>query len=209
MVRERESKEFRYSSDQDIGDADFIFADFNTEGVNPCYNETYMDTLCPLISTELDEAAETEIIAAFRAFLCKEKTQWEISVIQPLPGALRIRLQHTRAWMLDDIGTEGLREEGVSENEIREYERIYEVFGRDKADITLSYKQLGQCRPRASFAISIDGGHTLSFNIKEDETIITGSISASECGSKEYILTWVDPEHTKIRAQITRILTFD
>lgn len=206
MIKERERKIFTYDAQGEMENADLLFTGFCCgRYANPGFNERFVDDNKQYLATPYDENEEKRgiIIEAFNRILIKENTWWKIDAIQPIPGVLKIRLEHQPAFVLDYDGEEDCAED-MKTKEFAEAKKILELFGGPTAE--LAYVPNKQRKSRGEFVLDFDDS-LVNFRVESGKTVIrAGQIG---CSLRTYVLTWANKKHREFIADIVTEYSFD
>ncbi len=203
MIKERVRKIFTYDAEAEMGDADLLLAEFSTEsGYNPEYNSRFVeDGPAEYLTSGCCEEGNRTLVAAFCDFLTKKSPNplWGITAIQPIPGMLKIELEHRLAATLDLLGEEECTETMTAE-ELAEAKRIHKLF--DGYTATLVYAPSEQSKSRGDFVLKIDSGSLVVFRVEPDKTTIELGNGKWPKQQRNYALTWKNQKHKKFYADI-------
>lgn len=206
MIKERERKIFTYDAQGEMENADLLFTGFCCgRYANPGFNERFVDDNKQYLATPYDENEEKRgiIIEAFNRILIKENTWWKIDAIQPIPGVLKIRLEHQPAFILDFDGEEDCAED-MKAKEFAEAKKVLELFGGPTAE--LAYVPDKQRKSRSEFVLDFDDS-LVEFRVESGKTVIrAGQIG---CNLRTYALTWANKKHREFIADIVTEYFFD
>ena len=204
MVTEKTRKKFTYNEQQNIKKADLVFTEFNVRmhGASAEYNSRFMQTAVNYLSTSYVDGRHSILIEAFCEILLKKDldSSWKIDAIQPLPGMLKIQLQHEYAFQFYCDGEESCRQE-MNTKRFAEAKKIYELLEGYTAVITytadVSHESWGD------FVLDIDDESLVTFNVKQERTTIEIHDGRFPQAERNYVLTWKNQKHKKFYADIT------
>lgn len=211
MIKEREKKIFTYDVHGEMDDADFLLTDFcYGKYANPHFNSRFIENCTQYLTTSYDEEKHKIVIEAFCRILSKKDAQWKIDAIQPIPGVLKIRLEHQLASTLDAVGEEECVE-SMDAKEFMEAKRALELFGGYTAELT--YEPSAQRESWGDFVLDYDDNSFVLFQVEFNKTFIKAEgrscYYGADCKGRKYTLTWKSKKHKKFIADIIAELSLD